>query len=61
MSFSYASPGGSFAGPQSLADEGWGLNQVTVTSAIPEPGVYALMLAGLLGVAGVARRRLTQR
>lgn len=60
LSFSYASPGGSFAGPQSLADEGWGLNQVTVTSAIPEPGVYALMLAGLLGVAGVARRRLTQ-
>jgi len=34
-----------------------GTGSLAVT-AIPEPGVWALMLAGILGVAGVARRRI---
>lgn len=31
--------------------------QIVFTQAVPEPGTYALMAIGLLGVAGAARRR----
>jgi hypothetical protein len=34
-----------------------GTGSLAVT-AIPEPGVWALMLAGILGIAGIARRRI---
>ena len=40
-------------------DDGFGasLDNVSVVVAVPEPGTYALMLAGLAGIAFVARRR----
>lgn len=60
VKFSYASPttfqGHAATGPQGLADEGWGLGQVTV-STVPEPAGGALLLAGLGVTGGVLRRR----
>ena len=41
---------------QGFKDEAWGLNQVNVTTAVPEPETTALMLAGL-GVLGFLSRR----
>src|SRR5450830_1247802 len=40
---------------QGLGDEGWGINAVNV-SAVPEPGTYAMLLAGL-GLVGFMTRR----
>jgi hypothetical protein len=50
LSFSYAGTA------QGIADEGWGINSLTVT-AVPEPETYAMLLAGLGLLGGVARRR----
>jgi len=33
------------------------IDDLSLAAAIPEPGTYALMLAGLVGVAAIARRR----
>ena len=40
---------------QGIGDEGWGINAVSV-SAVPEPGTYAMLLAGL-GLLGFMTRR----
>jgi hypothetical protein len=49
LSFSYAGT------TQGIADEAWGINSLTVT-AVPEPETYAMLLAGLGLLGGVARR-----
>lgn len=41
----------------SAAHGGFGMDDFTFTAAVPEPGTYALMLAGLGAVAFFARRR----
>jgi hypothetical protein len=48
------------AGLQSVDDESWGLDNVSVT-AIPEPGTLLLLAPALLGVAGVLRRKFRNR
>lgn len=55
--FAYSAPGQSngLAG-QSLSDEGWGVSAATV-SAVPEPESYPLMLAGLMLIGTIVRRR----
>ncbi|MBE3027672.1 PEP-CTERM sorting domain-containing protein [Janthinobacterium sp. BJB1] len=45
---------------QGLGDEGWGINGVNV-SAVPEPGTYAMLLAGLGLVGCMARRRAVKK
>ena len=45
-----------------LLDESWGLDNVRVeVAAIPEPGTYALIAAGLVAVLLMSRRRLQAR
>ena len=51
FTFSYASP----TGFQGLSDEGWAVDKVAL--AVPEVGTMAMMLAGLVMVGGLARRR----
>jgi len=52
-----------FAGNNTISDtcsaSASGLSGGTVTSPVPEPGTFTLLATGLLGVAGVFRRRLS--
>jgi hypothetical protein len=46
--------------PQGLGDEGWGLQDITVTGAargVPEPTTWAMMLMGFGGLGAALRRR----
>jgi len=66
VKISYTSPtffaGSRRAGNQSLADEGWGLNRLSVSgaAAAPEPATLALVATALLGGAWVRRRHLAR-
>jgi hypothetical protein len=56
FTFSYASlPAPTYAGFQGLGDEGWGVEQVSVGSGVPEPAAWAMMLIGF-GAMGAAMR-----
>ena len=57
LRFEYDSPGSPFAGRQGLGDEGWGINTVKVTSAVPEPSTWAMMIVGFIGVSLAVKRR----
>lgn len=62
LSLFYSSPtsfeGSDRAGFQGLGDEGWGLNSLVVTGAVPEPATAWLMLGGAawLGLRAARRR-----
>jgi hypothetical protein len=47
--------------PQGLADEGWGVNRITVegpvAALVPEPSTWGMMLIGFAGLALTARRK----
>lgn len=57
IAFTYTPVGPSNGAGQSVADEAWGWRNATVTSAVPEPATWAMMLIGFAGLAGLARRR----
>lgn len=60
LTFNYTSLSGpGYAGFQGLGDEGWGLEQVSVTGAgaVPEPASWAMMLVGFGGLGAVMRSR----
>jgi hypothetical protein len=60
LTFSYDSLTTGFAGFQGTGDESWGINSVDVSnaniSAVPVPGAVFFLGAGLLGLAGIARK-----
>jgi hypothetical protein len=43
-------------GPQTIADEGWGVGHYVISS-VPEPETYAMLLAGLGIIGAITRRR----
>jgi len=60
LTFNYTSLGGpDHAGFQGLGDEGWGLEQVSVTGVpgVPEPATWAMMLVGFGGLGAAMRSR----
>jgi hypothetical protein len=42
---------------QGTGDEGWGVGSLGITTSVPEPQTYALLLAGLGAVGLLSRRR----
>jgi prepilin-type processing-associated H-X9-DG protein len=54
------SNGGQNAGWQDMGDEGWGVSNVQVSGAVPEPAAWALMLTGFFGVGAMVRRSRQQ-
>lgn len=57
ISATAASSYGDLSGSTAVFDQLAWINGVTGVVAVPEPGTYALMLAGVLGLAGATRRR----
>lgn len=60
LTFNYTSREGGYAGFQGMGDEGWAAHDVLVTSGVPEPTGWALMIMGVgsLGAAFRRQRRL---
>lgn len=58
LTFAYASLGDAdHAGFQGLGDEGWGIEQVAISAAVPEPATWAMMILGFVGVGFMGYRR----
>lgn len=55
LSFSYHSLTDGHAGFQGVGDEGWGVQQVLVSSAVPEPAAWAFMVMGFAGLGAALR------
>jgi hypothetical protein len=58
LTFAYTSLGAGHAGFQGLADEGWGVQDVSVgsVSAVPELSTWAMMMLGFCGLGMLGRR-----
>jgi len=56
LKFAYASPTSPGGHGQKAGDEAWGIGSYAVT-AVPEPGTYAMLVAGLGMIGVIARRR----
>jgi PEP-CTERM motif len=61
FSFAYSAPGASNGGGQSLGDEGFNITNVVLSSAVPEPATWAMMIVGFALVGASMRRRTTTR
>jgi hypothetical protein len=58
LTFSYTSlSDADHAGFQGLGDEGWGVEQVAISAAVPEPATWAMMILGFVGVGFMGYRR----
>lgn len=58
VTFTYASlSGNGFAGFQGTGDEAWAVSSGSVTSAVPEPSTWAMLMAGFAGLTLMLRRR----
>jgi hypothetical protein len=58
LTFTYASlADANHAGFQGLGDEGWGIEEVKIASAVPETSTWTMLLLGFAGVGFIAYRR----
>jgi hypothetical protein len=61
LTFAYTSlSDADHAGFQGLGDEGWGVEQVAISAAVPEPTTWAMMILGFAGIGFMAYRRRNQ-